>query len=61
MVLNIKTYFSKTETLWGEKFCTYPRQNIFQILSPLKDAVLDLDPMVCALGGGRGQFSPFAS
>ena len=43
MVWNIKTYFSKIETLKGEKFRTHPRQNVFQILNPLKILSLDLD------------------
>lgn len=43
MVWNIKTYFSKIETLKGEKFCAHPRQNVFQILNSLKILCLDLD------------------
>lgn len=39
IVWNIMTCFSNIETLWGEKFCTYPGQNACRILSPLDDTV----------------------
>lgn len=62
MIWNIKTYFSKIEILWGENFCAYSRQKVFQILNPLKDIVLDLDSEDVYVGVSiEGVFSPFAS